>query len=653
MPCSACPGAQWPGCPKTNTIPSTTIYNVEPYAIVSKSYICAESTGATDIDGNGIFATVFNDGTINYMDCVEKIRKNYPTKCSTTWFAVASDTGQCLCVSSSSDCSSVVAYSHLYGLYKEANWKRKGKYEEKYLDQAMRFGPYRNGDNATYTPAMCQAACNDWSATSFAYFGILLGQYCVCDFDLENIVKHGKLINKGFELYETINIHSVYIQNNAVHYDWVGANVAPLSTPFLGEDIDFKGKWQHIVVQFDGTSRYIYVNGQLRAKDVPNATISAVPFNHMNIGHYNFDSFFNGWIGQVLMWQKMLDLDEINMLYKPSPCNSAINPFICVSACDGSISFPNHLPLDFESMAEFQNPFHFGIEVRQTRWSPSKRRCNDELVWPTFRWTKILQYHDKYIPTSSAVLSHNLQNPPSVVGFSKLSDVEINSMKSFNGYSYFKIEQEFCENKYASSSDIASCYFFLRTKNAFVDTQQSFGWKDSYETCHADSIEVCDWQPGNKFQYSSHFTAFSGEFNSMWTVDHGGSVNCFGIDLNQRCFSYGLTWVPIVSIGDAYTPNKEAVGDIQKVLDKRNAGFAKISDESINSIQKKILFEELTSGSPKKGISRLNVMECKLYASSNKMFSWGSSTKAPVGDYDFIGCYRYSSNHGTRKPSIL
>ena len=35
-------------------------------------------------------------------------------------------------------------------------------------------------------------------------------------------VKHGKLINKGFELYETINIHSVYIQNNAVHYDQWG-----------------------------------------------------------------------------------------------------------------------------------------------------------------------------------------------------------------------------------------------------------------------------------------------------------------------------------------------------------------------------------------------------------------------------------------------
>ena len=95
----------------------------------------------------------------------------------------------------------------------------------------------------------------------------------------------------------------------------------------------------------------------------------------------------------------------------------------------------------------------------------SKQRCNDEIVWPTFRWIKILQYHDNYIPTSSAVLSHNLQKPPSVVGFSKLSDVEINSMASFNEYSYFRIEQEFCEDKYTSSSDIASCYFFLRTKN--------------------------------------------------------------------------------------------------------------------------------------------------------------------------------------------
>ena len=48
-----------------------------------------------------------------------------------------------------------------------------------------------------------------------------------------------------------------------------------------------------------------------------------------------------------------------------------------------------------------------------------------------------------------------------------------------------------------------------------------------------------------------------GRHNNMWTVDHGGSVNCFGIDLNQRCFSYGLTWVPIVSIGDAYTQTKK------------------------------------------------------------------------------------------------
>ena len=37
--------------------------------------MCAESSWATDVDGNGIFATVFNDGKINYMDCVSKFKK--------------------------------------------------------------------------------------------------------------------------------------------------------------------------------------------------------------------------------------------------------------------------------------------------------------------------------------------------------------------------------------------------------------------------------------------------------------------------------------------------------------------------------------------------------------------------------------------------
>ena len=41
------------------------------------------------------------------------------------------------------------------------------------------------------------------------------------------------------------------------------------------------------------------------------------------------------------------------------------------------------------------------------------------------------------------------------------------------------------------------------------------------------------------FQYSSHFTAFSEEFG-MWTVDHGGSVNCFGID--ETNVVLWLTW---------------------------------------------------------------------------------------------------------------
>ena len=47
---------------------------------------------------------------------------------------------------------------------------------------------------------------------AFAYFGILYENYCVCDFELKNIIKHGDMIINGFELYETIYVNSIYIK---------------------------------------------------------------------------------------------------------------------------------------------------------------------------------------------------------------------------------------------------------------------------------------------------------------------------------------------------------------------------------------------------------------------------------------------------------
>ena len=77
------------------------------------------------------------------------------------------------------------------------------------------------------------------------------------------------------------------------------------------------------------------------------------------------------------------------------------------------------------------------------------------------------------------------------------------------------------------------------------------------------------------------------------------------------------------------------------------AGFAKVSDAEINSIRKLTSYVEVSSGSPTIGISSLSISECMLYADSNRFFKWGSEVYAPVGNYNFIGCYRYSNNHGT------
>ena len=336
------------------------------------------------------------------------------------------------------------------------------------------------------------------------------------------------------------------------------------------------------------------------------------------------------------------------MLNQHSLCNDDLNPVFCISSCDGSISFPNHAAIDFENLANFQRSVQLGIQIVQSQWSASSQECKDEIVWPAFRWKKILQYHDKYNPTSAEFLPNNLQNLPSEVGFAKLSDNEINAIDPFDGYNYYKIAQEIYYNDDAliPKGNNAESFFFLRTQKNFVDTQLSFGWGENYETCHSESIRFCKWQPCNGLSDLNHFNAVDGIFHNSWTVDQDGSISCPGIDENQRCFSYGLRWIPIVNIAGAYTPTRKAVGDMSKVIRNIKAGFAKVSDAEINSIKKLVSFAEVTSGSPTIGISSLSISECKLYADSNSFFKWGSEVYAPIGNYGFIGCYRYSNNHG-------
>ena len=138
--CAACPGAQWPGCERFKVLPTTTNYNFEKYEIASKSHICLDSIWAADIDGNGIFATVFNNGGINHMDCVGKLQNNYPMTCSPNWFAVDSNTGRCLCVRQFSNCSSLVMYAPLYGLYKRVRWRKGANLKRMFMTKQCGLG---------------------------------------------------------------------------------------------------------------------------------------------------------------------------------------------------------------------------------------------------------------------------------------------------------------------------------------------------------------------------------------------------------------------------------------------------------------------------------------------------------------------------------
>ena len=508
-----------------------------------------------------------------------------------------------------------------------------------------------NGNNDVYTAVSCQSACKNWNGFAYTYFALLTGGYCVCDNDWENIIKHGALTTNGFELYESVSINTIYIKNNAVHHEWVGSAIDnPLiSTPTLGDDFSFKNQWHHIIVQYDGNNRYIYVNGVLRAKDIPSLPNAVAPASHVNIGHIHFQSYFDGWIGQALIWSKVLNAGERDALFQPNLCDMRANPTICISSCDGSISFPDHAKLDFENSASYDNTIEVGVEIRQTRWNHRKRKCTDEIVWPKFYWKKILQYHDMYTPTTNAVSVDNLEKPPSEVGFAKLSDLEINEIKPIGGFNYYKFQQEVYNDAHdeISFGNHDKSFIYIRTKNEFADIANSFGWANSYETCQGtEDIEQCTWKLNNNLPYLNSFNEVGSTGINSWATDHDGTIACLSIDLNKRCLSYGLKWVKILQFGESYTPTRYAAGDISKSVMPTVGGslleFAKLSDADINAITKQTVFEEVNSGSAALNIGSATLKECRAYATTNPSFVWGG-----LGDWDFVGCFRYPDTHPT------
>jgi hypothetical protein len=79
------------------------------------------------------------------------------------------------------------------------------------------------------------------------------------------------------------------------------------------------GVWIHVVGAADAKKTYIYINGHLIQSNVYNGSITpqhgSAP---LRIGTRDFNSYFNGQIREVRLWNRTLSAAEINALYNSS-----------------------------------------------------------------------------------------------------------------------------------------------------------------------------------------------------------------------------------------------------------------------------------------------------------------------------------------------
>ena len=149
-------------------------------------------------------------------------------------------------------------------------------------------------------------------------------------------------------------------------------------------------------------------------------------------------------------------------------------------------------------------------------------------------WVKILRYADKYKPTAHAV--GNISQPSTVSGFAKLSDAAINAIAADkNGYFYFKLQD---------AGDEDQPIMLVRTKAQFNDTAVGFGWEDNYDLCNKPDVDTCGWKHADvRGKYFESEEAF-GNNCKRWFADYSrgrvsGTVNCFEVSNEHRCFSKG------------------------------------------------------------------------------------------------------------------
>ncbi len=103
-----------------------------------------------------------------------------------------------------------------------------------------------------------------------------------------------------------VNALRLDASGNIVNY-WWGPDLVVSSSPINLID----GNWHHIAATFDGTTRFIFIDGILKGSDTPGSA-HIVPATNVRIGSTNYGEYFNGTIDEVRVWNVARTQCEIN-----------------------------------------------------------------------------------------------------------------------------------------------------------------------------------------------------------------------------------------------------------------------------------------------------------------------------------------------------
>ena len=131
-----------------------------------------------------------------------------------------------------------------------------------------------------------------------------------------------------------------------------------------GSEIVQLGKWNHVVLTYSGTTNNLYVNGVFDSSFAfPNGALQTTASSALYIGSFNGTNYnFNGSIGGVQIWNKVLDASEVKELYsgksvsyeyKGADNTHRITSGTALQAGGGTINSSSSTAVNFSSAGTF------------------------------------------------------------------------------------------------------------------------------------------------------------------------------------------------------------------------------------------------------------------------------------------------------------